>query len=179
MKRLTIFGAFVLSLTLVFPLPSLSHNGVEQEGWYAEWEERVMELGGLSIPLLAEYQEFANKHAQMITLTVSRVVSSSHETDTWIRTTGVEQWRGLVSAYFLTENVDRALRVMACESGGNPSAKNPRSTASGLYQFLKGWWSGAWGGTGVFDPFDPEANIRAAAWLSKGGADWSHWVCKG
>jgi soluble lytic murein transglycosylase-like protein len=89
----------------------------------------------------------------------------------------VERWRPLVEEYFRPEYVDRALRVMRCESGGNTHAKNRTSTASGLFQALKGWWSGNWGYP-PFDPYNPEANIRFAAWLSRQGATWQAWSCK-
>lgn len=91
-------------------------------------------------------------------------------------TTGVEQWRGLVEAHFQPGDVAWAMRVMACESNGNPYAENPRSTATGLFQFLRGWWSGAWGYP-AFDPFNPEANVKAAAWLFYTDGP-HHWVCK-
>ena len=55
---------------------------------------------------------------------------------------GVEQWRGLVEQYFTPGDVNTALCVMAGESGGNPGADNPRSSAAGLWQFLKSTWNG-------------------------------------
>lgn len=36
--------------------------------------------------------------------------------------------------------------VIECESGGNPDAQNPRSTASGLFQFINGTWRAYGGG---------------------------------
>src|SRR5690606_25428666 len=36
--------------------------------------------------------------------------------------------------------------IIKCESGGNPKAQNPHSTASGLFQFIDGTWR-AYGGT--------------------------------
>lgn len=36
--------------------------------------------------------------------------------------------------------------IVACESGGNPTASNPSSTASGLYQFLDTSWKAYGGG---------------------------------
>ena len=93
---------------------------------------------------------------------------------------GVEQWRELVARYFDARYVDDALSVMQGESGGNPDAKNPNSSASGLFQHLARYWDGrsaaaGWAGA---DIFDPEANIAVAAWLSKGGSDWGHWSVK-
>ena len=74
-----------------------------------------------------------------------------------------DRLRRLVETYMLPADVDLMLRVAWCESGYNTNAKNSRSTASGLFQHLKGWWSGAWGVTGPFDPFNPEQSVKAAA----------------
>ncbi len=82
----------------------------------------------------------------------------------------------LVAAYFKPEDVQQAINIIFCESRFDANAKNPRSTASGLFQHLEGWWSGAWGVTGSFDPFDPEQSIKAGAALAyntKSG--WSNW----
>ena len=73
--------------------------------------------------------------------------------------------RRLVETYMQPADVDLMLRVAWCESGYNINAKNRSSTASGLFQHLKGWWSGAWGVTGPFDPFNPEQSVKAAAAL--------------
>jgi hypothetical protein len=90
----------------------------------------------------------------------------------------VEQWRPLVEQFF-GANTDRALRVMRCESGGNPSAYNP-SGASGLFQHMARYWPerAAAAGFGGADIFDPVANVGVAAWLSSAGTDFSHWVCR-
>ncbi len=57
--------------------------------------------------------------------------------------------------------VEPALRVIQCESLGDPEAYNPYSGASGLFQFLPGTWAviapkAGFDGVSVFDP---EANI--------------------
>lgn len=36
---------------------------------------------------------------------------------------------------------DVEARIIACESGGNPTAENPTSSAAGLYQFTSGTWN--------------------------------------
>lgn len=89
----------------------------------------------------------------------------------------VERWRRLVARYFEPEDVDRALHVIMCESTGDPTAKNRRSSASGLFQHLRRYWGIRASEVG-FDSasiFDPEANIAAAAWLVYDGGGWSHW----
>jgi hypothetical protein len=51
-------------------------------------------------------------------------------------------------------------RIMRCESGGNPTARNPTSSASGLFQALHG----TWGGYGGY----PEA------WMAPVDVQWAH-----
>ncbi len=92
----------------------------------------------------------------------------------------VDRWHPLVAHYFPPEQVANALRVMACESEGNPNAKNPRSSASGLMQVVRSTWG--WIAPMIDAPpfyearFDPEWNIRIAAKLWEVGG-WKHWVC--
>lgn len=52
---------------------------------------------------------------------------------------------------------EKALAIAYCESSFDPYAKNPNSTAKGVYQFLDGTWE--WiGASGT--PFNAEENIR-------------------
>jgi len=91
----------------------------------------------------------------------------------------VERWRPVVDMFFPADRVEWALRIMECESKGKPDAKNPTSSASGLFQHLARLWppraeAAGFAGADVFDPF---ANIAVAAWLLENGGP-SHWVCK-
>jgi hypothetical protein len=72
----------------------------------------------------------------------------------------VEHWRPLVAAH-PDWPVDTILRAMACESRGDPTAKNPRSTATGLLQVLGG-------------STDPATNVAQAhsIWRRQGLAAW-------
>ena len=97
--------------------------------------------------------------------------------DLWDGT--VEYWRPLVELYWPLEDVAWAMAIMDCESGGDPYAKNPHSSASGLFQQLGRYWpdrarEAGWPGASVFDP---EANIAVSAWLYSWGGK-SHWECK-
>ena len=58
----------------------------------------------------------------------------------------------------------QALWIASRESGCDPNAKNPYSSASGIFQLVSGWWAGK------FNPFDPVANIAAAysIWVNEG-----------
>ena len=62
------------------------------------------------------------------------------------------------------------------ESGLNPEAKNPRSSAAGLFQFIDASWKQVMRELGLSEAtskLDPIANARAAAWaLSKGRLSW-------
>lgn len=97
----------------------------------------------------------------------------------------VERWRPLVEEYFAPELVDQALAIIACESEGNPSARNPRSSAAGLFQFIRRTWTSASGAAGFegSSALDPEANVASAAWLvdyslEAGQSAWKHWTCR-
>jgi len=86
----------------------------------------------------------------------------------------VERWRDLVAAHFPAAQVDKALRVMHCESRGNPRAYN-KSTAAGLMQVHHASWGDHFG-VSVEDLFDPGTNLRIArkVWDIQG---WGAWSC--
>jgi soluble lytic murein transglycosylase-like protein len=94
-------------------------------------------------------------------------------------------WRPLLEAHFAPELVLDALVIIQCESVGDPSAVNPYSGASGLFQFMPGTWAVASveAGVGNRSVFDGEANIIAASWLteyyrSRGMDPWRPWSCR-
>lgn len=103
----------------------------------------------------------------------------------WNHPPEVEQWRGLVQQFFPTHRVEEALRIIDCESNGDPEAYNPYSGASGLFQFLPSTWATTAPNAGYpgASPFDPEANIASAAWLANryeelGHYYWQAWSCR-
>lgn len=72
----------------------------------------------------------------------------------------------------------KALRIAKCESGLNPLAKNPNSSAKGIFQFIDGTWSSVSRIRGISaSVLDAEANIDNAMWLAK-KEGWKHWVCQ-
>lgn len=101
----------------------------------------------------------------------------------WPTGPGAEGWRTLVEQYFEPGDVDKAIRIIACESHGDPNARNRSSGASGLFQHIPRYWPERSRGAGFAGAsvFDPVANVGVAAWLvydyPAGG--WKHWVCKG
>jgi transglycosylase-like protein len=64
--------------------------------------------------------------------------------------------------------------VLARESGGDPTAENPISTASGLWQILDSTWQG-FGGYSHASDAPPDVQNARAAELWDGGAGCSHW----
>jgi len=103
----------------------------------------------------------------------------------WNHPPAVEQWRSLVQQHFPANRVEEALRIMDCESNGDPNAYNPYSGASGLFQFLPSTWASTApkaGYTGA-SVFDPVANTASAAWLGAryeqlGQYFWRAWSCR-
>ena len=111
--------------------------------------------------------------------------STSGSGQTWNHPPAVERWRGLVEQFFPSHRVEEALRIMDCESNGDPNAVNPYSGASGLFQFLPSTWATTAPKAGYdgYSPFDPEANTASAAWLANryeelGYYYWTAWSCK-
>ncbi|MGH3651238.1 MAG: transglycosylase SLT domain-containing protein [Acidimicrobiia bacterium] len=103
----------------------------------------------------------------------------------WHHPPQVEQWRSLVQQFFPSHRVEEALRIIDCESNGDPNAVNPFSGAAGLFQFLPSTWVTTAHNAGYdgYSPFDPEANTASAAWLANryeelGYYYWTPWNCK-
>jgi len=103
----------------------------------------------------------------------------------WDHPPAVERWRSLVQTFFPSHRVEEALRIIDCESNGDPNAYNPYSGASGLFQFIPTTWAttSPRAGYAGASPFDPEANVASAAWLAneyqkEGKYYWQAWNCK-
>jgi soluble lytic murein transglycosylase-like protein len=152
-------------LTLLSPLAASAHTETELDAWRTGWQEKAQT--GLTVALVDEWRDMALRHrpvpAEATSTDRAQPVASTG------MGSGVEQWRPLVAVYFPGE-VDTALRIMACESGGNPNAYNP-SGASGLMQVMAFWFNHHGG-----DPFDPDNNLRVAA-LVRAEQGWGAWVC--
>ena len=64
--------------------------------------------------------------------------------------------------------------VLARESGGNPTAQNPRSTASGLWQFLDSTWAN-YAGYPKARLAPPDVQNEKARLTWAGGRGCAHW----
>lgn len=86
----------------------------------------------------------------------------------------IERWRPLVSLYFPPEEVETALCIVGRESGGDPGADNPTSSARGLFQVLGSLWAPHYG-ISRSDLYDPIVNTRIAVdiWENYGWHAWS------
>lgn len=101
----------------------------------------------------------------------------AHATGAGAAPHSVEHWRPLVATYFAPSDIDRALNTIWCESRGNSNAKNPNSSASGLWQHLATYWTDRSNRAGIpgASIWDPEASTIVAAWLVYSNGGWGHW----
>ncbi len=173
------FWIYILALLLIFGMPTAqAHTSEDIDAWMIDWQANIPE-SGMTIEHIELFIDWHERHFYHFH---DRPVSRAPVRPTVDKPPGrgmgtnVEQWRGLVAQYFPADQVDRALCIMSYESGGNELAKNPRSSASGLFQHLARYWpersaKAGWAGA---DIFDPTANVAVAAWLwGQGG--WWHW----
>ncbi len=174
-------AAIVLTLTLTGQA-AYAHTDAELDTWRNGWARRAIGWG-ITDSLTAEYDDMARRHPRYFGLPVPPTHPARSSSPARTYSAGVEQWRPLVAAYFRPGDVDRALRIMRCESGGDPNImhdfSNPAS-ASGLFQHLGKYWDrrSAAAGYGGVSIFDPTANVATAAWLRDQRGGWSHWVCR-
>ena len=97
----------------------------------------------------------------------------------------VGRWYPLVEyvldVYDLEDELSTFMRVLHCESRGDPNAVNPSSGTTGLMQHMPRYWPerAAKAGFSGWPAHNPVVNIYASAWLLKlpdiGG--WKHWEC--
>lgn len=170
------FWLYIIALLLIFGMPQAKGHTVEElDTFVEEWRDAMP----WTIEEVEVWQDMAERHPWYFSHAPVRVVRPTQTASRPNRGMGtnVEQWRGLVASFFPAEQVERALCIIAHESGGNPDAKNPNSSASGLFQHLARYWperssAAGWGGASIWDP---TANTAVAAWLwSRDG--WWHWA---
>lgn len=161
----------VLSISAV---AAYAHPAEEIDAWHQAWLEEVDAAGGLTIELVDEYRDFTDRHQP--SATIQRPTSLQTPTPPPPPRTysaGVEQWRTSIAAY-AGWNVDTMLRIMACESGGNPYAVS-HTDDHGLLQIHYPIWGPHFGVTRD-DLYVPAVNIDLA-WRIYNQQGYGAWVC--
>ena len=87
------------------------------------------------------------------------------------------QWEDLVSFHFEPEDHLVAYKIIGCESSGFAAAKNPTSTAKGLWQFINKTWYWVSSKLDIEgSALDPHTSTHFAAFLKyKTSQGWGHW----
>jgi uncharacterized Zn-binding protein involved in type VI secretion len=111
---------------------------------------------------------------------VSEVPTTAAATSSSLRETGwlsSVQVRELVSRYFPSGDVNRAVRMAWCTSRFDPDAIHPSNGTIGLFQLDPGTFAEAAQAAGLpeADIFDLEANTAVAAWIVYQGNGWGTW----
>jgi hypothetical protein len=180
-----------------------------------QWErEEAARQAALEAEIRRQEEELAQSTTTAGTVPGGPTTTTTTVIYPYVPSQGVEQWRSLVTEVFarwgldqtkcatrngvefcLGQQIDNALNVMQCESGGNPMARNPSSGASGLFQHLPYYWQyrvdrvrslhpdKAAGMPANASIFNPEHNATVAALLvwesretllgNRGGGGWS------
>lgn len=176
MKRI----ALTTIILIAGMMPAQAHTDLELEEWLADWSQRA-HRSGMTLELATEWADMHQRHLPpppppKASRSSSSAGSSSSSRPATNRGMGinVEQWRGMVAAHFAPADIDRALCIMGYESGGNPNAKNPRSSARGLMQILASIWAPHYGITAEA-LYDPNTNLAIAADI-KANQGWTAWA---
>ena len=205
LRAVIIIGGLVVLTFLA--LPARAHTQEEMNQWLMQWSDRMEHAfvtDGDFGHLIAELYDMENRHpwwnGEFIDIEeIARSDSGESEPPLHVEPAkqvtapapepepepvtygkGVEQWRDLVTAYF-GGKTDVALCIMEIESGGDPTAHNTRTGASGLFQFMPSTWSSmvpdSITGGNMDSVWTPETNIAGAAWLqgAEGWGQWSPW----
>ena len=165
----------VVMMVLVATGQAQGHTIAELDEWTEEWVALADE--SLTPQLTGRLVDMTSRHPWYFDPQPSRVTGETRTSPSW--SGSVESWRGLVSLHFPADQVDRALCIMELESHGNPNAKNPRSSAAGLFQFVRDTWdrvplSVSGGSYDSGRVYLPEPNVASAAWL-QGRSGWWPW----
>lgn len=165
----------IVAIVLGVAFRAQAHTPTEMDMWFSEWSQTAD--SGLSHGLLASLDEMMRRHAWYWFEPTSSVSAPTPSAPSY--SGSAEQWRSLLSGYWTGAELDFALCVVEGESRGDPGAKNPRSTAAGLWQFLRSTWdtvAAAVGGPSYDSgaPYDPHIATEYAYWLQTTDG-WYHW----
>jgi hypothetical protein len=105
----------------------------------------------------------ARKDANKRAVTIRRLKTTLRHDPT------ISECVGLATIAYPAFTEARAWQIINHESGGNTFAKNPSSTASGLYQFLTSTFASTPYGRAGMSIWDPCASSLAAGWMHQNG----------
>mgnify|MGYP003131471041 FL=1 len=90
----------------------------------------------------------------------------------------VQDWQPLIEKYFKAEDVNKAMRIIFCESSGRSNAVGINTNGTrdvGLWQFNDDTWDWLKGKLKIKkDRYDPETSTAVASWLVYNDG-WFHW----
>jgi len=152
----------LLIFLLIFTLSFFKRNLKEGKEDYRELKQKHEKQLEEYQDLMEQKHELEKKLEESYVKPISTKVSVKRD---------VEHWRYLIEKYFPPEQVENALLIMYCESGGNPEAINRNDIkvtgypSCGLFQ-INGPTNWEWD--------NPEVNVdRAVTKFYTGG--WHHW----
>jgi hypothetical protein len=191
LRRLSfIAGWAAVALLAVAGFAAFGTSGSTQAdpGFDASTESMGHDVGadaGLTFAMLAGETITAESPTLAITEATTPVEPAATEpsqgtiaSDGWLSQVEV---RELVSRYFKTEDVNKAVRVAWCESRFDPASTNLRTGAVGLFQHLPRYWDerAEEAGFAGAEPTDAAASTAAAAWAVYHGGGWDTFACRG
>lgn len=165
----------IVALVLGFAFRAQAHTRVEIDEWVEVWSQDADTAWGAGV--LASFRAMMDRHPWYLSEPSSSLSDPTPPAPSY--SGGAEQWRPLLSGYWSGAELDFAVCVVWEESRGDPGAKNPRSTAAGLWQFLRSTWNTVAANVGgpTYDtgaPYDPHIATEYAYWLQTTDG-WWHW----
>lgn len=169
--------ALAVIVVLVDTGRAQAHTAAELDEWRVEWVITADE--SISAVLIGAWDDMRARHPWYFDPGVDHQHPTVRSRAWPASPAAIEQWRSLVAAYFPASEVDRALCVMGYETGwtGDPNSKNDRSSAAGLFQFLRDTWdrvplSISGGNYDSGQVYKPEPNVASAAYLQARSGWW-------
>lgn len=176
----------LIVVACLFAQPVSAHSPAELKAWKKDWKAQnqvVMSqamvaldahLAAEMVGLIDEKADMERRHPCALLKKGCPKPRSDDRRYTGKLSKGVEQWRSLVEKYWRASEVNLALRVMQCESGGDPNASNGGGKVRGLFQIAYWGSRSRAAGWGEHSIYEPEANIAVGAWL-RDDSGWGNW----
>lgn len=157
-------------LAAIFVVAILSMLGGAATTATADLTTRSVTYQGKSVQWWAKRAVQARKDANARGLTIQRLEKTLRHNRT------IEECVKLATIAYPAFTEARAWRIIGVESKGNIYAKNPHSTASGLFQFLTSTFASTPYGKAGMSIWSPCASALAAGWMHQNGrgGEWAY-----